>query len=272
MPLSLKINSKKSKNNSDKEWLDRHERKITYASYVFVAAYVYGMIFYPWGKSLSWSHVHEVWMSWQSLNVGVLAFISTFFIYKATKHSENVKRNRNFKAEKAFLPNALIELTRYLEENSRYLENCLNTITSDPQSWKPTISASLPSLPIKHEEVFRRCILTAGDDVADYLSGILMRLQIFAARMKEVDDYFNGQGKFFQNKDTIKLRTYDLVEIDILTTNLFDFARNKNEFRNRKINREDIENSILNLELAVGKESEMIVLVEEYLNGGGIMK
>lgn len=271
MSLSLKIYSKKNKKNSDKEWLDRHESRITYASFVLVAAYVYGMIVYPWGKSLSWAHVHEVWMSWQSLNVGVLAFISTFFIYKATKHSENVKRNRNFKAEKAFLPNALSELTRYLEENARYLEHCLNVVTSNPQSWKPKISVSLPSLPIKYEDVFRRCIVTASDDVADYLSGILARLQIFNARMNEVDEYFNDQGKYFQNKDTIKLRTYDLVEIYILTTNLFDFARNTKGFSNRKINREDIENSILNLELAVGKENEMILLVEDYLDYGGIM-
>lgn len=61
----------------------------------------------------SWDvkQVQSIWHHWQALNVGMLAFMSSLVTFYISKFNANNQRERNFVAARAFLPEALSELT-----------------------------------------------------------------------------------------------------------------------------------------------------------------
>ena len=66
------------------------------------------MLLYPWiDGNFYWSHVQDIWDRWQSLNVGVLAFISSIIAFNISRFNANKQREREFTAAKAFLPMTL---------------------------------------------------------------------------------------------------------------------------------------------------------------------
>lgn len=77
----------------------------------FVGLYVTSMFVVPWFHgSRDWRYVQNVWYDWQSLNVAMLAFLSSIVAFSIGRYNAEKQRERNFTAAQAFLPESLSEL------------------------------------------------------------------------------------------------------------------------------------------------------------------
>ena len=202
------------------------------------------MIVWPWiaGRG-DWAHVQAVWDRWQSLNVGILAFASSVVALKIAKYNAENQRERNFFAAKAFLPAALSELTSYFKGSAKFYKSCWASDFGIPPNFV------LPDLPKEYKKVFADCIRYANPLIGDYLSRILVKLQIHDARMRNyVDQHTNGD---YLNLDKYNLITYfyKIGELHALIGKLFGFARNMNEFDSSPLNWEDFRNAYANLDI-----------------------
>ena len=202
------------------------------------------MILYPWADGhWSWKHVQEVWERWQALNVGVLAFLSSLIAFNIASYNANRQRQRNFIASKAFLPSALSELASYFKASSRVLHRAWE---SDVHGLESTVK---PKLPEAYKNIFAESIKYASPEVGEYLSNILVRLQIHDSRidgMLNRDDMVTVQ---YVSKQSLLANLYRLGELQALVSLLFDFARGESEFQVRKLCWDDFKNAYANLTL-----------------------
>jgi len=219
--------------------------------------------------SFSWSHLQEVWRSWQGLNVGVLASISTFFLYRATVYREEKRRERDFKVERAFLPYALSDLNKYCKESARYLRSCFVYFEYKKD---PTALLPLKKMPTDHEDIFRKCIANGDDPVANHLTGILIRLQIFNSRLNDMNNGLRGNSDEIILLQSVKLRMVDLVEIFHMVDSLYKFARGLAKFDENSYKLEDACSVLHSLECgSFGEEEEDREMLKRMIANGGIL-
>lgn len=208
--------------------------------------YIGSMFVYPWfDKGWDWDLVQNVWDRWQSLNVGMLAFISSITAFNIARFNANKQRKRDFQATKAFLPAALSELMDYLELSAAILV----------QGWKANgrqpLSIEAPSLPDGYRDIFQQCIRYAEPDVGDYLSKILVRLQIHNSRIRDYVENYENAERVDPDRHNLLTYLYRLGELQALTGKLFGFARNEEEFNNDPLEWEDFRNAFGNLDIWV---------------------
>lgn len=97
----------------------------------------------------------------------------------------------------------------------------------------------MPSLPESYKEVFGNCIRYAEPDVGEYLSNILIKLQIHHSRLKSLAE--NERGAF--SKPNIISYIYGAAELQGFVNKLFAFARNMGEFDSSPLEWENFRNS-----------------------------
>ena len=217
-----------------------------------VAVYLFSMIFYPWlAGRFSWGHVHAVWMEWQTLNVGVLAFISSMVAFNISKYHANEQRGREFIAARSFLPEALSELVSYFRSSAALLSEAWSRARDDTDECKTPLQQELPIPPGNYREVFSRCISLAEPEVANYLSYILMRLQVHDARLRDLAGSFDPQSTTLVLSANIKVHLYRLAELQALVGKIFDYARGIEEFDDAALTWEDFRNAYGTLNLWV---------------------
>ena len=89
-------------------------RIINWIGALILGIYLYSMVIFPlFEGNFSWKYLQSVWHSWQGLNVGILAFVSSVIALNISRYNANKQRERNFIAARAFLPEAFSELTKY---------------------------------------------------------------------------------------------------------------------------------------------------------------
>lgn len=196
-----------------------------------VILYIYSMVIHPWVASeWNWPHVHQVWMDWQTFNVGVLAFISSMVAFNISKYHANQQRQREFIAARSFLPEALSELTSYLRSSSELLVEAWNRVVETPDGCETQLDHDVPELPNNYREIFSRCISLAEPEVAQYLSYILMRLQVHHAKMNDLAKSFQPESTMMVISGNIKSYLYRLAELQALVGRIFDYARGIQKF------------------------------------------
>ncbi|OOF32803.1 hypothetical protein [Salinivibrio costicola] len=159
-----------------------------------VGLYFFSMVIYPWfSGGGGWSNVQKVWMDWQALNVGILAFISSLVAFNISNHHANQQREREFLAARSFLPEALSELTSYFKQSANLLTEAWTRAKDDSDRCKTPLEAPVPKLPENYKEIFSRCIALAEPEVAGYLSYVLMRLQVHHARVVDLNESFQPE-------------------------------------------------------------------------------
>ncbi|MEW8626991.1 MAG: hypothetical protein AB2551_14655 [Candidatus Thiodiazotropha sp.] len=84
---------------------------VPFAFLYFISMFIIPLV----DNALNWGGIQNVWDRWQSLNVGMLAFISSITAFNISRFNANKQRERDFLAAKAFLPDALSELIDYFE-------------------------------------------------------------------------------------------------------------------------------------------------------------
>lgn len=207
-----------------------------------------------------WAHLQEVWRSWQAFNVGMLASLSTFFLYQAAVYKDEAKRNRDFQTEKAFLPIALSELTSYLNYCARFLDAQLNEqALPSPYLTNRNDMPNSGFFNTDVEQIFRRCIGTAEEDVANFLSKIISLLQASNARIFR-DERNLARTRRFNRGDLANIDYYvmDLIEILCLVDSLWEFARGEERFELEKISRDDVVNALRGLGLRQYETTEFV--------------
>jgi len=208
------------------------------------------MFLAPWIEGQSdWIYVQKVWDRWQTLNTGMLAFISSVIALNIAKFNSNKQRERRFIAARAFLPHALSELTSYFKSSSRLLIEAWERCGDPGLDRSHPLEADFPELPEEYKETFSRCIADAESDVGDYLAYILMRLQVHHSRLRELNDSFSEGSRNVPVRENIKSYTYRLGELQALTNRLFDFARGFAYLAGSDLEWDDYSNAYSNLDI-----------------------
>ena len=217
-------------------------------------ATVYGasMLIYPWfAGGFAWSHVQDVWERWQSLNVGMLAFLSSIVALNISRIKEEKQREREFIASKAFLPAALSELTTYFHDCSNILLRGWRTTSGERPS-----SMALPTPPKDYRDVFRDCIRHASPPIGAYLSQMLVLMQIQEARLLSYVYQDASDAYFSPQKHNLIYHFRLLGEIQAITNKLFPFARSMADFDVSSLSWDDFHTAYANLEIP---EEEIIL-------------
>lgn len=160
---------------------DKFVRVLSYIGFSLAMLYAVCMFIIPFVLGgCDWPYVQNVWHRWQSLNASMLALVSSIIALNISLLKAENQRERNFLASKAFLPAALSELTAYFEESALLLKQGWASETGS----KPGIK--LPPPPKEYKSVFADCIRHATPDVGDYLSQILVWLQVHDSRLERL--------------------------------------------------------------------------------------
>lgn len=186
-------------------------------------------------------------MDWQTLNVGVLAFISSMVAFNISKFHAHQQRQREFIAARSFLPEALSELSSYFKENVSLLLEAWARAKDETDDCKTPLQNVLPSLPDNYREIFSRCISLAEPEVAQYLSFILMRLQVQHARVKALNDSFNPNSTMLVLPQNIITYLYGLAELQALVGKIFNFSRGLKDFSDDRLSWDDFRSAYFNL-------------------------
>lgn len=206
--------------------------------------YMVCMFAAPWFQgNWDWGYVQNVWDRWQSLNVGMLAFISSLVAFNIAKFNADKQREREFAAAKAFLPAALSELITYFKESASVFQSGWE---AQPGT-KPDFVR--PTLPDGYKDIFAKCIQHAESDVGDYLARILMRMQIHDARLRTYIGEGNEGYRFTPQKHNLITYFYRLAELHALVSKVFNFARGLDAFDTSDLEWEDFRNAFGNLDV-----------------------
>lgn len=215
-----------------------------------VGLYFFSMVIYPWfSGGGGWSNVQKVWMDWQALNVGILAFISSLVAFNISNHHANQQREREFLAARSFLPEALSELTSYFKQSANLLTEAWTRAKDDSDRCKTPLEAPVPKLPENYKEIFSRCIALAEPEVAGYLSYVLMRLQVHHARVVDLNESFQPESNMLIIKENIRSYLYRLGELQALVGRLFNYSRGIEKFDDSPLSWDDFKNAYGNLDL-----------------------
>lgn len=210
-----------------------------------IGLYVFCMFIFPWCDSRgSWASVQEVWDRWQGLNVGMLAFLSSLVAFNISSYNAFKQREREFQAAKAFLPSALSGLCGYFDESARFLNQAWDAAEGNN---RPRLTP--PALPDDYKQVFSECIKHATPDVGDFLSKILVWLQVHDTRMKEFSRQFADRGYVNPNRHNLITYFYRLAQLRALVNKIFDFARGMEEFDRNPLKWEDFRNALRNMDV-----------------------
>ncbi|MDQ7733358.1 hypothetical protein QT231_11665 [Halomonas sp. SpR1] len=209
-----------------------------------VGLYFICMLIFPWiDGGGEWDYVQDVWDRWQGLNVGMLAFISSVTAFNISRFNADKQREREFLASKAFLPEALSELVSYFKESASVF------ITG----WELPVDQNqdivLPVLPREYKVVFGNCIKHSEPDVGEYLSDILVKLQVHDARIRDFIIRARDETNVSPEKHNLISYLYRLGELYALVGKLFDYARSLQEFDASPLEWEDFRNAYFNLEI-----------------------
>lgn len=229
-----------------------------------ILAYTTSMFIIPiFTTGGNWQKIQNIWDRWQSLNVGMLALSSSLIALFITQYKEEKQRNRNFVAEKSFLPNALSDLSDYLAESGTIIKDRAEKSFRNRQAYLLTPGTEevpgvkklqlpkieVPNYPEQSIVVFKECIRYAEPEVGDYISDILKKLQIHNSRTKGMNNELLQRYEYYESC------LYSAAKIKALINNIFDYARNEGSFNPSINNWEAYKAAFVNLNIDLDKFS-----------------
>lgn len=233
--------------------------------------YLIGMFLWPIIAKPEWEYLQSVWDRWQSLNVGVLALISSVVVFKSTKYHSEQTRERQYKAARSMLPDALSELDSY----------CFKAVKSLRELWEDcTLLAAVatekdyeikyPRVPPKVMTAFRECISFADTETGDYLANILSNLQVFDSRLSEMCEKCKGKYRQSPLPYNVKVNIILLSGIHALKDGFYDEARGIGEFKPEALTLDQYIQSFALLNLDVGRDydefDDLLEMTEKAIN------
>jgi hypothetical protein len=197
------------------------------------------MVGWPWiaGRG-NWGYVQDVWDRWQSLNVGLLAFISSVVAFNIARYNNDRQRAREFLAARASLPATLSSLTYYFKQSANFFSHAWQTANNASDS-----NLAVPELPHGFQSVFADCIRHAEPEIGEYLAKILARVQIHDSRIRSFSANISSPDNVSPTKHNLIGYIFRLGELQAMVDKIFDFARNMGKFDNTPLDWSDFENS-----------------------------
>lgn len=233
---------------------DRFLSVLNWLIFALSCLYAYSMLIHPWING-GWNYVHAVWLDWQSLNVGILAFLASVIAFNVSRYNAAQQRRRELVAARSFLPESLSELTDYFRKCGAILYDEY-TFTKQPQNTPPNLE--VPSLPIGYKEIFSRCISLADRELAEHLSYILSRLQIHHSRMCELIEERDPNSPAASNKSNILAYMFCLGELRALINNTYAYARGDVDFSSTPLDIESYKTAYANIGIDIYGNDDLI--------------
>lgn len=231
---------------------DRTIKKANRVLGVLLVIYVYSMLIHPWilGR-FQWDYVHAVWYTWQSLNVGVLAFTSSVVAFNISKFREEKRLEREFIAERALLPQALDDLSTYLSESVPVIAEGYYRCSLPHHERKSPLESPLPIPDKYYILVFQNCIRVAENHVGNHLAQILSELQVHDARLIHMYQSFSENSSTLQIRMNFISYLFCLAKLQAYINRLFDFARGESSFDTSILGLEDFRSAYRSLDIFV---------------------
>ena len=182
------------------------------------------MLIGPLYQTPDWNYLQNVWDRWQSFNVGILAFLTSLLVYRATQYQAERQRERQYAAMRAMLPFALSELTSYIKASAKSLDYLWELKDSGFINKNKRLKIKYPEVPFDALKTFKECITFADELEGQQLAKILMGLQIFEARLVELCTFHSTSND--SSKSNIENNIVYLAEIFARVNESFKFARN----------------------------------------------
>lgn len=186
---------------------------------ILLGVYVCFMIITP--ISNGWQSAISTWKEWQTFNAAIIAFLSTLLIVHSTKIAEqkNMLRKRN--ATKAFMPIALAEMSDYLVE----LIKLLDELHQEKKEFKLEFKPQLPEAAFKRVEKFIEQSSNQDEKLIEHLTISINSAQVYNSRITSIltDNVISNRKEraFYQiNQCTL---------LHALISGMFDFIRGIDE-------------------------------------------
>jgi hypothetical protein len=200
---------------------------------VFFIIYFLSMFVCPFSINFSNSDLMKTLHKWQSFNVGVLAFLSSYCFYLGVKEREKSHRRSHYLANASIITHEFALINNYLRENVKWLDEQWDSLElGDKQAVSKT---EKPEITETYLENFKNCMLYSESEERDYLSSLLFKLQMFKSRIDEIEiNIAEEKANKDKAKDKVIACTYNVVEVysHILT--------NYNYFRQLKTFNSDV--------------------------------
>lgn len=217
------------------------------------------MIIYPYLKG-GWDYLHAVWHTWQTLNVGVLAFLSSLVAFNISKYNAENQRERELVAATSFLPQALSDMCSHFTACAQILSKAWDRprrsgivipVTTTVEAF-PEINDSVKS-------VFSECIRHGSPVIGTHLAEILKKLQISDSRISGLHEKMTSTTNHVSRAEVQTLLFY-LAELQSLVNATFPFARSEEEFNAPSLDLDEFVTGYLNLSL----RSDIVDGMREY--------
>jgi len=215
-----------------------------------IVAYVYFMFINPFFYG-GWSAALKVWSSWQSLNVGFLAFASSIVAFSIARYNAEKQRKREFVAAKAFLSEALSELSVYFQQSATLYTEAYKRASDDQGRCKLPLESALPILPRDYRAVFSSCIHSATPEVGEHLAKILSLLQIHIARLTGEYYEFKPESNMVKRPSNIMSNIYCLGKLQALVNKTFSFARGEEDLDLSPLTRDELVTAFRNIDIEI---------------------
>lgn len=242
---------------------------VNWAGIASFIIYMLSMLVIPLIKGgFSWTYLQGVWDTWQGLNVGVLAFISSVIALNISRWHAHDQRKRDFVAAKAFLPEALSELTTYFIDSASVFMEGWERVEQRPGRQLVSLTTQISNLPDNYKAIFANCIRFADAETGRYLAYILMLFQVHHARLRSFSEAFGGNSQTLVVRENIVIYLYRLGELQALINKLFDFARGLEEFQGSELTRDDFHTAYHNLNIWPGEFSDLEAFTRREIERG----
>jgi hypothetical protein len=194
---------------------------------VFFIIYFLSMFVCPFSINFSYSDLMQTWHKWQSFNVGVLAFLSSYYFYLGVKEREKSHRRSHYLANASIITHEFALINNYLRENVKWLDEQWDSLElGDKQAVSKT---EKPEITETYLENFKNCMLYSESEERDYLSSLLFKLQMFKSRLDKTQSNIIEK-EFSDAKFRIIRCIYDSIEIYSHIITNYDYFRQLETF------------------------------------------
>ena len=208
---------------------DNKEHCFWIACITLFTIYIFCMVLVPtfsnWNQEHTWYEVQKVWDRWQTFNASMIALLASAIAIYSTIYKDRAEKKRNFIAERAYLPHALSDFFRYIQDCAKIYVNILDQLLDNKDInllSEVKIPGSPPTLTGDSMQAVKSCIKYAEDNGAQRLTKILQELQVANSR---VIGYFPPLDGQLVSHRSILHEIYYLASVLDLIHNTFDFAR-----------------------------------------------
>jgi len=245
--------------------------KLKVTDFYFILAvtfmiYLGFMFVYPATQG-GWDYLQAVWDRWQGLNVGILALFSSLLAFNISRANAENQREREFIAERAFLPDALSELHVYFKDCVKLLNEAFPRVIDDSDSCRTPLIEPLPDTPPTYRKVFQECIRHGEPDVSEFLALILSQLQIYFARLSSLKESFDPNRRTMVVKGNVLTYYYNTGELESMVNRVFPLARAEKELDTSELSLKELESAYRILGVTHSAESNLLEFTERVLSG-----